>query len=323
VERDLRSETRLGEGLLQTSGQYTPFGLRFEGPVRCLWLGTGEEPLGSVDFDGEVRRILPNSLSLTTGLDALHLYAEEFPGLHPSGFIFHMTRCGSTLAARMLGAVEGAVAYSEPQVISNILAGQALGLLSDPDRVLRSCIGVLARSADVVKRPFFLKFSSWNVLHLGRIRSLFPEVPWLFLFRDPVEVLVSQVRTPSSSLCSELPVYGGLDLEGTPGSLERTAQLLEAFCSTALEHLHDGGRLLEYPNIVDGLLGDSGAFLGLGSSPSQQQAMLEAARWNSKKLGEVFESDKEHKRAEASTELLALAEERLNPLYEELKAAAR
>ena len=105
--------------------------------------------------------------------------------------------------------------------------------------------------------------------------------------------------------------------------MERTAQLLEAFCSTALEHLHDGGRLLEYPNIVDGLLGDSGAFLGLGSSPSQQQAMLEAARWNSKKLGEVFESDKEHKRAEASTELLALAEERLNPLYEELKAAAR
>ena len=40
---------------------------------------------------------------------------------------------------------------------------------------------------------YFIKFDSPTILALTFIRRVFSEVPWIFLYRDPEEVLISHV----------------------------------------------------------------------------------------------------------------------------------
>ena len=49
-------------------------------------------------------------------------------------------------------------------------------------------------------RDYFVKFDSWNTLDLALIRRAFPDVPWIFLYRDPVEVIVSHMRQRGSQM---------------------------------------------------------------------------------------------------------------------------
>src|ERR1041384_7884431 len=47
--------------------------------------------------------------------------ADDMPELEPSGFIFHMSRCGSTVVSQMLAALPRNVVLSEPAPIDQIL----------------------------------------------------------------------------------------------------------------------------------------------------------------------------------------------------------
>jgi hypothetical protein len=45
-----------------------------------------------------------------------------------------------------------------------------------------------------VRRAALFKLSSWNVLAAAKLLALQPSTPWIFLYRDPVEVAVSELR---------------------------------------------------------------------------------------------------------------------------------
>jgi hypothetical protein len=44
----------------------------------------------------------------------------------------------------------------------------------------------------------FLKLDCWHMRDLPLFRRAFPNTPWVFLYRDPVEVLVSH---PAGAAC--------------------------------------------------------------------------------------------------------------------------
>ena len=44
------------------------------------------------------------------------------PALEPSGFVFHLSRCGSTLIANALQTAPGALVLSEPEILAEVLA---------------------------------------------------------------------------------------------------------------------------------------------------------------------------------------------------------
>lgn len=47
-----------------------------------------------------------------SSMASLDEWYVESPGLAPAGFIFHMSRCGSTLACRMLSAIDSNIVLS-------------------------------------------------------------------------------------------------------------------------------------------------------------------------------------------------------------------
>ena len=49
---------------------------------------------------------------------------------------------------------------------------------------------------------------AWQIHSLPLIRAAFPDTPWVFVYRDPLEVMVSQLARPGT-----LNIPGALDPE--------------------------------------------------------------------------------------------------------------
>lgn len=132
-----------------------------------------------------------------TPLDTLERWAETSPGIAPTDFIFHVSRCGSTLLASLLGELPGALVLSEPPPVDSLVCADDRQPRLAPDRqaaLLRGMMSALGQRRTSGQNQLFVKFDAWNALHFPLMRVAFPEVPWVFLYRDPVEVLVSAIR---------------------------------------------------------------------------------------------------------------------------------
>jgi hypothetical protein len=249
---------------------------------------------------------------------------QEFE-LRPAGLIFHMSRCGSTLVSQMLASLARNVVLSEPRPFDQILRMASRPEL-DADEVahwLRVVMAALGRRRHAQERDLFVKLEGWHILMLPLIRQAFPDVPWIFLYRDPLEVLGSLDRLRPRQM---LP--GGIDtrlLAFVPDpamSLDRYAALVLAqFCRAAIEHYGGGsGLLVEYRELPEAGCTRILDHFRLSCAAEELDRMREAARFNAKHPGQRYQDDSEEKRRAASDEMRELAENHLAPLYARLEA---
>ena len=126
----------------------------------------------------------------------------------PTGFIFHETRCGSTLASNMLAASEQNLVFSEADPLAYIIRHH--NHLGAPEHQTRAHLQAIIRQNGHVDmqspwrssgatsrhRRLFFKFCPTMMLRMQTVLGAFPTVPWLFLYRHPTEILVSHMRLP-------------------------------------------------------------------------------------------------------------------------------
>ena len=101
-----------------------------------------------------------------TPLEQLGEIAASQPALAPTGFIFHMSRCGSTLLSQMLAASPANVVLSEAGPIDDILRGHfGRADIMEEQRVqwLRWLISVLAWRRHPAEQKVFIKFDCWHI----------------------------------------------------------------------------------------------------------------------------------------------------------------
>lgn len=176
----------------------------------------------------------------------------------PDGFIFHMSRCGSTLVSQALGALPGSVSISEAPPLDAVvqLVSGHLGLpLAERAALLRAMVAALTcgRSGETVRR--FVKLDCWHSMSMPLFLEAFPDVPWLFLYRDPLAVMASHARMPGTqTLPGELSaLFGITDPFAMPGE-EYTARVLAAICSAAADHASSGGGMfLDYKALPEAI----------------------------------------------------------------------
>jgi len=152
--------------------------------------------------------------------------------VYPTGVVFHETRCGSTLVANLLAgsATEGrSRVYSEsPPPIAALKACSNDGDKScDPDlhkALIRDVFYMMGRrkrtsesenqnqnenekntnnagSSNTEERNrVFYKIQSIGVMAIDKFTMAFPEVPWIFVYRDTVEILQSHLKQGSNSV---------------------------------------------------------------------------------------------------------------------------
>lgn len=241
----------------------------------------------------------------------------------PSGLVFHMSRCGSTLVSRMLAAVPGHIALSEPAPLDLILQLPYLCRI-DPGwhlQLAAAMIGALGRDRTGDARHLFLKTDSWHMLALPLFRAAFPGVPWVFLYRDPLEVMVSQARRPGVQAVEGGLPPGILRLDpGPPGQpLDYTARVIERTCAAAIAQRDQGGLLINYTELPDAVFTRILPHFGIAPDDAMRAAMT-AATGRDAKTGDAFTGDGKAKQAEASEEVRAITERHLSGIHAEMEA---
>ena len=293
------------------------------------WAYLGARRLLEPFFEESVLRCLSKPFNrlfdYSTPIDALAGWLKQHPGLPPTGFIFHMSRCGSTLVSQMLAAIPRNVVVSEASPIDAVVqAKRHRPDLDDEQHAawLRWMIGALGQPRSGDERHVFVKLDSWHALALPLFRRAFPTVPWIFLYRDPLEILVSQLRQRGMHMVPGLigDIFGFEAFQST--------QAPEIYCAQVLARVGDGvlrdytpdrALLVNYHELPAALWTAVMPHFGVPCSADDRAAMAEAARYDAKSPGLPFSVDTDAKR-NAATDQIRSAAQQLRGLHARLDA---
>jgi hypothetical protein len=265
-------------------------------------------------------------LFVETDLDSL-LAIDELGGADLSGLIFHVSRCGSTLLSNTLRASGTTIALSEPPMPLSFL----MQLLQHPSRyslgaavtILRATLVAIRRCCQTERNNVVIKMFSGNVLQLPLIRAAAPHTPEVFLYRDPLEVLMSNVSTPEQRWVWE---------EGLTGVCPRLAiemPIAELFARaigrmmTAMKtFVQPNTLLINYADLNQHTVKVVVDHLRLATTDDGLKEVQTILRYRAKQAheGVPFVSDRAAKHTSASARLRSLAFEHCGEQYAALEA---
>ncbi len=297
-------------------------------PPVVEWCQVGKLRFRESFFEQTTQLLMQRPFNLVfrqrTPLDVLVERATSHPGLAPTGLIFHMSRCGSTLVSQMLAKRSDSIVLSEPAPLDAILRFDQRGA-TEAQRIawLRGWVSAMGQPRNG-ERYLFLKLDAWHAVDLPLLRRAFPSTPWVFLYRNPVEVMVSALKSPSSYM---IPggvgqLLTGLDWQEVTkmSSPEYCARILHAICSAALEHLGPlGGRAIDYQDLPGAVMSVIAPHFGLTPIAEEAEKMYVATAFHAKAPQMIFENDIAQKQKEASPVVREICAQRLYPLYAQLR----
>lgn len=295
------------------------------------WILLGEERFTTPFFEQTIGQAMQHPFNQLfrrqTPIEALLDLETVSPGIAPSGFIFHMSRCGSTLITQMLATISKNIVISEAPLIDTILRAQQRDpAITDEQRLkwLRALLSALGQRRREAESYLFVKFDSWHTLDLPLIRRAFPDVPWIFVYREPLEVLVSHEKNRGSQLLpgAVRPELSGLNGTALAGMRlqEYGARAVAAFCGAAVRHYETGnGLFVNYNQLPEAVFSSLLDFFRVSYSADEIERMRFVTQFNAKSPSLTFKDDRESKRREATEELRQLSDQWLGPLYEKME----
>jgi hypothetical protein len=302
-----------------------------DGQLSVSWAHFGGERLTEPFFEASLRRAIARPFNrvfaYNTSLADFVAQARLDEALAPDGFIFHMSRCGSTLVAQMLAAVPENIVVSEapPLDVAVRLAGYSLNLsVTEQVRVLTAMVAALGRRRFGAERRFILKLDAWHALALPLIRQAFPKVPWVFLYREPVEVLVSQMRARGLHMVPGglSPCPFGIEDGDKMGGEEYCARVIEKICTAVVDSLSlAGGLVVNYDELPEAVWTKILPHFGLAYDEAECAEMRRVATRDAKAPHAIFASDKAAKQRQALEPIRAAAKRHLDAVYRSLEAA--
>ena len=178
---------------------------------RVVWLDVGDYEFKEWKFRFAIQNLIEQrgiGACFSTGIEFLAKQTAWFENnADPAGFIFHMSKCGSTLMAKVLGQPENHLVMQEPSPLHENLWQYLTQNWQHPVEpndynllLLRNLIQTLGRVRRPQQSAFFVRFRSWNTAFVEIIRQAFPDTPCLFMYRDPVEVMASILSKPTTGL---------------------------------------------------------------------------------------------------------------------------
>lgn len=298
------------------------------------WLEFGSARIDQPFFEQTVTSLQKTGKRCRSSIDQLLACKHDTP---PAGFIFHISRCGSTLLASAMGAVADSLVLSEPNVVSECIStftdtesGQTnFGPLGND--LVRSAIDGLRRRPSDRDRPAIVKFSSWHVLFFDRIREVWPTVPCVFLVRDPAEVAISALREQTGwmgwrarpALASKrlgTPVEKVQHLEPEPYA----ALVLERFLTAMETHLDDRCIILDYSELTPTRALETARYFGLSPRIDSGSALTSCFSVYSKDAKRVlpFRPDNQEKQSQVGEKLTHDLGLNVYPAYRRLRTRA-
>jgi len=276
-----------------------------EATLDCLWQYVGEAPFKEPFFEetlGRCRSLPENSFSppRLTKLDDLPRIAREVETVEPSAFVFHVSRCGSTLVSQLLGLDERMIALSEVPFFDQLLRARFRPILAaavDLTAHLTAAIRLHAQKRTGTEEFLVIKLDSWHVAFHAELRALYPRTPFILLYRHPAPVVRSHRARPGLHAVEGLlepALFGFPTEESTPETRESyLPRVLAFYFESFLQIARDDpqARLFAYERDMVPVVESIAEFAGIELSTVHRQEMRKRATFHGKYPGDSFQGE--------------------------------
>lgn len=302
-----------------------PYKIRPSEPdVLVDWCRLGDETFNYPFFEETVSRCMARPFNQlfgrTTPVETLVNRSRARPGPRPAGFIFHSSRCGSTLFSQMAAALPHSIAISEAAPVDQILRTTA----PEPLRIewLRGLVSALGQAGREHPHHLFIKFDAWHIVDLALVQQAFPEVPNVFLYREPEQILASQMRMPGVYTIPGVlnPSVVGLELQAAirMSREEYCARLLAVIYQAAIAHARSGKITLMHYSQLPGAASDKLLdWTGLSGRDDLRTRIESVAEFDAKTPSLPYDR---LAHGSLSPEVVSAARRFATPYYEELES---
>lgn len=266
----------------------------------CRWLYLGDKPFTEPFFDETISACqqLPENSAWQKGassLDVLPDWAAQVEAIPPTAIIFHVSRCGSTLVTQLLSQQLGNIVLSEVPLFDALLRqGKTQNTMADHLPLLGAAVALYGAKRNAEQQYLFIKTDSWHIQFYEELRQLYPQTPFVLLYRRPDEVLYSQQKKKGMHAVPgivEPEVFGfgaesllETDLDLHMGKVlavyfQRFAEVLGSDSNTLAVNYNEG---------ILPIVKKIAAVTGMPISATAYQAMEERAGYHAKFPGQVF-----------------------------------
>ncbi len=274
---------------------------------RVKWLHAGDAPFTEPFFHQTIARIkrletnrrYPN---VTTPLNSIIEKARHIQTLQPAAIIFHTSRCGSTLLSQMLSTGDHHLVLSEVPLLDAWLRLP----FKDPslpteisEAVFEATVQLLAHCRNNEGGRLIIKTDSWHVFFHAILRRLYPDTPFILMYRRPDEILASHQRQRGlQSIPGYLePSFTGLHLD--PGSYADLDGYLIRWLESVFQRLIEiktkdpDSWLIPYHAGPEQMLRVLERAMRWSINDDDRQRMMARSHFHAKKSNEVFTPDAE------------------------------
>lgn len=266
----------------------------------CRWMFVGHKDFTEPFFDETISacRSLPENCHLKRSMSSTNMLADwvkEMDVIEPTAFIFHISRCGSTLISQMLGLQPGNIVLPEVPFFDDLLRyGKKQGCMPEILPQLKAAIGLYGAKRKETHQQLFIKTDSWHIHFYKELRALYPTVPFFLLYRKPDEVIRSQQKNRGMQALPNFLEPGIFGFDEEKISMmdfdEYTGMVIESYLAAFLEILNfdKAAYAINYHESAMNLAYQIAAVTGLPISEEEEIRMQQRAGFHAKFPKQVF-----------------------------------
>lgn len=279
--------------------------------INCSWLDAANEPFTEPFFDETISKLISRrrAYSSTNSLSTLEMMKQWGSLLNdacPGAIIFHISRCGSTLISQMLSTSPKCTVLAEVPFLDDILRLPLKHTAIDETAVnslFTVCLRFYNRdrnstdSNNYDNRQLIIKADSWHIFFYRQLRQLYPETPFVLIYRKPNEVFRSHRKQPGLHSVPGLLEPQLFGIEPTDPLLSNhdayLAHVLEGYLERYIDIISTDKRCL-FLNYKEGpmrMVLKIAAFTNIGLTDADLAQMEERSYYHSKRPIERFEEE--------------------------------
>jgi hypothetical protein len=270
-----------------------------EDALCCKWLFVGDAPFTAPFFDETISQChsLPENSrmrSSISSLDILPQLAAQMDAVSPTAIIFHISRCGSTLVSQLLALQEANIVLSEVPFFDELLRLGVKDNTANTPALLKTSVQLYGAKRNEKSENLFIKADSWHIHFYAKLRQLYPNIPFVLLYRKPDEVIRSQQKNRGMQAVPgvlEPEIFGFDKAETLKISLdEYMAKVIESYLQAFTEILSRDTLAIpvNYNEGAVAIVNKIAVATGIAISREEMATMQQRAGFHAKYPGQVF-----------------------------------
>ncbi|MBO9584173.1 MAG: sulfotransferase family protein [Flavobacterium sp.] len=287
------------------------------------WLYLADIPFAEPFFEETIAKCKSHSYNskrfklISTAANIID-WSKELDFVDLKGLVFHVSRCGSTMLSQSLATSPENIMVSEAPLIDQILRSDAFEEHTKTV-LLQSVLRFLGQKRFPEQKHLIIKLDAWSIFKASYLRSIFPEIPFALLYRNPADVLRSHQKMAGMHMVASIippSVFGITSKEIEELNFRQyQALVLEKYFQAFLD-FYDRDQnviMLNYNDGMKDVIEQFIAFINVNFLENELNAMLERLKKHSKNESAVFTGDS-YKEDVLSVDLnqLYLLHEKLN-----------